>query len=121
MWHHPQLIHKNLRYRKLRPGAPEPDEVTRGMARVVHFALLLMVGMSLFPAEAMAQGETTSAIVGQVSDATHAVVPEATVSVTNRETGATRKAKSDDSGWFSFPQLKPGSYSVRVDAAGFES
>jgi len=80
-----------------------------------------MVGMSLFPAEAMAQGETTSAIVGQVSDATHAVVPEATVSVTNRETGATRKAKSDDSGWFSFPQLKPGSYSVRVDAAGFES
>jgi hypothetical protein len=90
------------------------------MARTVQFILALTVGMSLLPSEAMAQGETTSAIVVQVSHTTHAVVPGATVTVTDRETGATRKVKTDDSGRFSFPQLKPGDYSVKIDAAGFE-
>ena len=45
------------------------------MAKMVHFILVLAAAMSLFTAEAMAQGETTSAIVGQVSDTTGAVVP----------------------------------------------
>jgi hypothetical protein len=55
-----------------------------------------------------------------VSDASNAVLPGATVTITNRDTGATRKAKTDDAGRFNFPQLKPGSYSVRVEAEGFE-
>jgi hypothetical protein len=91
------------------------------MIRAVLFVLVLAIGMPLLPSEAMAQGETTSAIVGQVLDATDAVVPGASVMATNRETGGIRKVNTDDHGWFSFPQLKPGSYSVRVDAAGFES
>ena len=74
----------------------------------------------LLPAEALAQGETTSAIVGQVRDATNAAVPGATVTITNRETGLKRSAKTDDAGRFNFPQLKPGAYSVRVEAPGFE-
>ena len=66
------------------------------------------------------QGETTTAIVGQVSDATNAGIPGATVTVTNRETGATRRANTDSAGRFDFPQLQPGRYSVRVEAQGFE-
>ena len=67
-----------------------------------------------------AQGETTSAILGQVTDSSNAVVPAATVTVINRETGLKRSAKTDDAGRFNFPQLKPGSYTVRVEAQGFE-
>ena len=68
----------------------------------------------------MAQGETTSAIVGQVRDTTNAVVPGATVAITNLETGLRRSAKTDDAGRFNFPQLKPGTYSVKAEAQGFE-
>src|SRR5271169_1451929 len=71
------------------------------------------------PLEALAQGETTSAIVGQVSDLTGAAVPGAVVTIANQETGMKRSAKTDDSGRFNFPQLKPGTYSVQVEAAGF--
>jgi protocatechuate 3,4-dioxygenase beta subunit len=43
-----------------------------------------------------------------VSDASGAAVPNATVTVTNKETGLRRNASTDDSGRFNFPQLKPG-------------
>jgi hypothetical protein len=74
----------------------------------------------LFPETVLPQGETTSAIIGQVSDASGAAVPGATVTVTNGDTGLKRRAKTDDSGRFNFPQLKPGTYSVKVEAEGFE-
>jgi uncharacterized GH25 family protein len=71
------------------------------------------------PEAAFSQGETTSAIVGQVSDASGAGVPGAAVTVTNKETGLKRSARTDESGRFNFPQLKPGTYSVKVEAQGF--
>jgi hypothetical protein len=75
----------------------------------------------LLPEAGFPQGETTSAIIGQVSDASGAVVPGATITIHNAETGLQRTATSDDSGRFNFPQLKPGRYSVRVEAQGFEA
>src|ERR1700726_3081670 len=90
------------------------------MARAAHFAFLVVAVACLPPVNALAQGETTSAIVGQVRDATNAVVPGAIVTITNSETGLRRSAKTDDLGRFNFPQLKPGIYSVKVEASGFE-
>src|ERR1022692_3303944 len=90
------------------------------MARAVHCAFLMLTVACLVPVKALAQGETTSAIVGQVRDTTNAVVPGAIVTITNPDTGLKRSAKTDDSGRFNFPQLKPGIYSVKVEAQGFE-
>ena len=85
-------------------------------------SIVVLVGMShfLLAEVAFSQGETTSAIVGQVSDASGGAVPGATVTIHNTETGLQRIAKTDDSGRFNFPQLKPGTYSVRVEAQGFD-
>src|ERR1700690_4102877 len=86
------------------------------ITRSIFLGLLL----SLHPTVTLAQGETTSAIVGQVTDATNAAIPGATVTITNRETALQRTAKTDDEGRFNFPQLKPGTYSVKVEAEGFD-
>ena len=91
------------------------------MARVLFLILLLTGSLMIFPPRMSAQGETTSAIVGQVADPTGAAIPAAVVTVTNHETGLKRIAKTDDAGQFNFPQLKPGMYSVKVEAAGFAS
>jgi hypothetical protein len=72
-------------------------------------------------ATAWPQGETTSAILGEVKDSTDAVVPGATVTIRNRETGLKRSAVTDGAGRFNFPQLQPGTYMVQVSAQGFES
>src|SRR6202140_3229757 len=92
----------------------------KGMMHLHRLVLILAVAASLPPAQALAQGETTSAIVGQVRDTTNAVVPGATVAIANLETGLKRSAKTDDAGRFNFPQLKPGTYSVKAEAQGFE-
>src|ERR1700683_1276900 len=86
------------------------------ITRSIFLGLLL----SLHPTVTLAQGETTSAIVGQVTDATNAAIPGATVIITNRETALQRSAKTDEEGRFNFPQLKPGTYSVRVEAEASE-
>jgi hypothetical protein len=91
----------------------------------MHRSNLLVLGLiALFLAAsppAFSQGETTSAIEGQVADATAAAIPGATVTITNRDTGSQRSVESDDQGRFNFPQLKPGIYSVKVQAKGFDS
>src|SRR5277367_4516929 len=68
---------------------------------------------------AMAQGETTSAIVGSVTDPAGAAIPGATVTVISSENGMRRTVHTDDAGRYGFPQLKPGIYSVRAEADRF--
>jgi hypothetical protein len=82
---------------------------------------LLVLFQFLSPLVAFPQGETTSAIIGQVSDESGAAVPGSMVTITNTETGLKRSATTDDAGRFNFPQLKPGTYAVKVEAEGFES
>jgi hypothetical protein len=81
----------------------------------------LILGVLLLRALALAQGETTSAIVGSVTDPTGAAILGAAVTVTSVDNGLKRSAKTDDAGRFSFPQLKPGTYSVKAEADGFEA
>src|ERR1700680_3586643 len=85
-------------------------------------SIFIFVGLFhfLLPEATFPQGETTSAIVGQVSDASGAAVPGATVTIHNTETGLQRMGTTDDSGRFNFTQLKPGTYTVRVEAQGFD-
>ena len=91
------------------------------MSRTIAPAFLLFSSLLLLPIKILAQGETTSAIVGRVTDGTSAAIPGATVSVTNRATALQRDAKTDNEGRFNFPQLQPGTYSVRVEAEGFDA
>ncbi len=90
------------------------------MLRAGRFAILALTVACLLPTQALAQGETTSAIVGQVRDTTNAVLPGATVTIASPETGLRRSARTDQAGRFNFPQLKPGAYSVKAEAPGFE-
>ena len=92
----------------------------RIMGRVAVLSLLLTSTHFFCPPASRAQGETTSAIVGQVTDPAGSAIPGAAVTLTNHETGLERRATADTDGRFNFPQLKPGTYAVRVEAPGFE-
>ena len=62
----------------------------------------------------------TGTISGTITDKSGAVVPGATVTVTSSNTGFTRSTTTGGSGDYAIPSLKPDTYSITVEQAGFQ-
>jgi hypothetical protein len=77
-----------------------------------------VIGALLVATPAAAQ-LTTADILGTVTDAAGAVVPNAKVTVVNTATSATRTLQTNGSGDYVFNLLPPGQYSVTVEAPSF--
>ena len=69
-------------------------------------------------AEAQVSGATLS---GVVTDLSGALVPNAAITISNTDTGATRSITSNAEGFYSAPNLNPGNYEVKVSAKGFST
>ena len=78
-------------------------------------ALLLALGGS----QELGAQTLYGSIVGEVTDATGAAVPGATVVITSKETGLTRQTATNTVGGYSFPNTPTGTYQVEVTAQGF--
>lgn len=63
----------------------------------------------------------TGTILGSVSDPSGAVIPNASVTISNKATGIARNVKTNDVGLFSAPALQAGDYEVRGEAGGFRT
>src|SRR5215475_9989983 len=64
---------------------------------------------------------SSSRIEGTVVDATNAVIANASVKVTNEDTGVSFDAKTGSTGTYTVPSLTPGTYTVKVTHQGFEA
>src|SRR5262245_7852188 len=82
-----------------------------------------VVALSVFPlllaCLANAQ-EARGSIAGKVTDPQGAVIAGAAVTVTNTETNAITRTRSNDTGYFEATLLNPGQYSVAVETPGFK-
>ena len=58
-------------------------------------------------------------IVGTITDSTGASVPDAKVTITEVSTALSRSLQTDANGYYSSPDLPPGTYRVRVEKQGF--
>lgn len=81
------------------------------------FSVLLM-GL-LFAVVAEAQTFNRGEVHGFVYDTTHGTVAKAKVTVSSSSTGYQREVDSDQAGAYAFPQLMPGVYQIKAEAAGF--
>jgi hypothetical protein len=81
---------------------------------------ILVVGIFLHEQAAFAQN-TTGDVLGTVTDSTGAVIPNATVTITNLGTHEVRKAITHGQGEYVFSLLSLGDYQIRVEAHGFKS
>ncbi len=89
-----------------------------------HFRLIEAVVCCLLwlalAATAFAQFIPTGTVVGTVKDQAGAVVPKATVKLTNTQTGITRSAVSNGRGEYLVPAVPAGTYRVTAAAPGFQ-
>jgi hypothetical protein len=70
---------------------------------------------------ASAQSLTQGNILGTVTDPSGAVVPGATVTLKNDNTGATQTRTTNNSGFYEFALLPPGSYMLSVTAQSYQA
>ena len=90
-------------------------------AKIPRFIWLatLVLALSLVPS-LFAQAPGTGAIAGSVADPSGAVLSDAHVSATSEETGFSRTVATTSEGFFRVSLLRPGNYSLAVDAPGFQ-
>jgi hypothetical protein len=89
----------------------------RRQSFAVHVALLVVCACLL---TTFVQAQYRASIRGVVTDPTGAVIPGATVTLTDKETNRTLTAISDDSGIYNFSGLPPSHYTVTVERTGFK-
>ena len=80
--------------------------------------LIAIVAFSQLPAYAQF---ASGSIGATVTDSTGAVIPAAKVVLKNEATGAVRDSVTNSSGYFDFPSVLPGSYTVTVSAPGLRT
>lgn len=67
-----------------------------------------------------ASAQFRASIQGTVTDTGGALVPQATITVTNKETGKTETVTTSDEGFYRVSALPPGSYTVAAEKAGYK-
>jgi hypothetical protein len=85
-----------------------------------HQALLLVCLLLLLVPAMVAQVDT-GAIVGTVRDSSNAVIPGASVTITNQNLGVSSQTNTNSEGNYQFPALRIGTYTLLVAAPGFAS
>ncbi len=94
------------------------SKLTNGPYR---WLLLLLMAYLCLAAQGSAQSSSTTGTVrGVVEDPQGAVLPNATVTITNPATGAVRNATTKADGSYQVPQLNPGTYRIEVNVSGFD-
>ncbi len=91
-----------------------------GIAGIGLFLIATFLCAFLFAAPLTAQVQTAD-VVGTVTDATGAVLPGATVTITNAETNIAQTTTSNATGDFILTLLPVGNYSVKFEAKGFKT
>jgi hypothetical protein len=86
---------------------------------IAMLALALCLVVTAMPAAAQTAGE--GSLEGTVLDTTGAVIPHATVTITNNATGVKTSIEASSSGFFSIAPVLPSTYTVQVTAKGFKT
>lgn len=88
------------------------------VSRTVRKVLLIVTVLTMCP---LLHGQATGSFSGTVTDKSGLSVSRATVTAISQTTGLAREGKTDDAGHYLIPLLPVGTYTIRVDSAGFQS
>ncbi len=86
----------------------------RHLASCTSLAFILLLAVDLWAG-------TGGRVSGTVKDVSNAVVQDGTVKAANIDTGVLRQVKTNDRGFYSFPDLPIGRYNIMIEKAGFKS
>lgn len=83
-------------------------------------SVMILIALMLFSSETLLAQEARGTITGRVLDSSKAIIPGATVKVTNKAQGTTTTVQTNDAGVFNVPYLQVGIYQIAVEVNGFK-
>jgi len=86
--------------------------MARSTCRSVFFCFFMLASAAIAQVD-------TGTLAGITRDSSGAIIPNASVTATNLDTGITKTVKTNASGIYTLTSLKIGTYSIAVEAAGF--
>ena len=87
---------------------------------VIHLGLKsAFLKLVILSSSAAVWGAVTGSISGTLRDQTGAVIPGATLTITNTAQGTRTRTTTDTKGFYSLPSLAVGRYDLQVEAGGF--
>lgn len=95
---------------------PMEDSMAYSFRRLVILLAALFVAI---PGMAWGQARTEGQLSGTVTDPSGAMLPGATLTITEASTGFTTTVTATSSGAYVFPDLQPGTYTLKASASGF--
>ncbi len=90
---------------------------TAFLSGAIFFCLIVL----MFTGNAASQVTGAGSIQGIVTDATGAVIPNAPVTLTETSTQVVQTTKTSSAGNYAFPNIRVGTYSLKVTAPGFNT
>src|ERR1700722_14907327 len=91
------------------------------LSRQLGFSFLVFFALVSLPSRSSAQGSYRAQLRGVVSDASGALVRNATVTIRDQGTNTATTARTDEKGSFFFTGLRPSTYDVKAEAPGFRA
>lgn len=88
--------------------------------RIFLSSAIIAFGLLLFTPQMFAQ-TFKATVVGQITDSTGAVVPNATVTIIQEATNQSQTISTNEEGKYTFTQLDPGTYTLRIEAPNFKT
>ncbi len=82
---------------------------------------VVLAALFVFALSAAAQTATSGTVVGNVTDPTSAVVPNAEIKLVNLDTNATAVQMTNSAGQYTFPNVTPGNYKITAKLTGFRT
>src|SRR5437870_13604855 len=89
--------------------------MTSFLKKVGLIAVVFVFALPAFP-----QGNT-GRILGNISDPSGALIPGASITITDVERGTSRSLVTDEAGAYNAPSLPPGTYRIRAELQGFKT
>src|ERR1700733_11424489 len=102
----------------MKSSANRPVHTLAGRSRIGRLAGIWICMLAASLAQAQLPSGT---ILGVIKDASGAVVPAATVTARNTETGQSRSVVTEADGSYRFNALPVGNYEIQVAAKGFQA
>src|SRR5215472_13478295 len=111
----PSLTREGCKY------TPHPMRRSAALAAIAQISTVLILLFVVSALTMFAQTAGSGTIIGTVTDQSGAVVPDATVTITDKATNTATRTTTNSAGHYVFANVNPGTYDIKITKQGFQT